>query len=258
MTQEEYDKLNALNYTGAKLILRSPKLYKHWLDNKTENDEDTPALRMGRLIHLATLQPDLYDAKIAIAPPCDRRTKDGKEIWSNFVNTVKDGQEIVTQSESEMITSISISAKEGIDIVTKDVGSDVKRYAEKVVVAKHNGIDIKGRPDFWCGDIVIDIKSTQDAKSFSKDVVNYKYFMQAAWYLNLTKAKKFYFVAVEKTAPFDFAIYTLDDEALAEGQKLMDKACALYGECNLYKVFPGYSKDIQTLSLPKWALNNEM
>jgi hypothetical protein len=62
---------------------------------------------------------------------------------------------------------------------------------------------------------------------------------------------------VEKNPPYDWTIFELDEQAIAEGAKLMASACALYGECNLYKVFPGYSKNIQTLTLPKWAFTLE-
>jgi exodeoxyribonuclease VIII len=247
-----YNENPALNCSGAKIILQSPLHYQQWLK---EPHEDTPALKIGRLVHLASLEPQRYSKEVLTAPECDRRTKIGKELWENFIGALKPDQIAITQSESELITNVAASARTGLAKISQSMG-DPEWIVETPVYNKFNGISIKGRPDLVLGDVVVDVKTTLDAgsKSFSRDCVNFKYHMQAAWYLHLVGAKRFLFVVVEKNPPYDWTIYELDEQAIAEGAKLMASACALYGECNLYKVFPGYSKNIQTLSLPKWGI----
>jgi exodeoxyribonuclease VIII len=250
--QQTYDEAPGLNCSGAKIILQSPLKYQTWLQEK---QEDTPALKIGRLVHMASLEPQRYSKEVLTAPEVDRRTKVGKEMWETFCSALKPDQIAITQQESELITNVANSARTGLAKISQSLG-DPQWVVETPVFNKFNGINIKGRPDLVLGDTIVDVKTTASAmsKDWARDCVNFKYHMQAAWYLHLVGAKRFLFVVVEKTPPWDWTIYELDEQAIAEGAKLMASACALYGECNLYKVFPGYSKDIQTLSLPKWGL----
>jgi exodeoxyribonuclease VIII len=252
MKYVDYDNAEGLNCSGAKILLQSPLKYKTWLE--CEDDEQTPALRLGRLIHLSILQPDLYDAQIVVAPECDRRTKDGKEIWNNFLLTLRKGQESVSRAESELIANMSVSAKDAIDKIVSYCGLDgVKQQTEVALFKTYNGCRIKGRLDMLIGDVIIDFKSTNDASDYGRDVAKYLYHLQDAWYRELAGAKRFFFVPIEKDKPNDYQICELDADAIAEGKRLMDKAVDVYKECNLYKCFPGYSKDIKTLSLPRFA-----
>jgi hypothetical protein len=57
-TREHYDSLKThLNYSGMKEILESPAHYQSYL--KQERVE-TKALRVGTLVHLASLQPEIF------------------------------------------------------------------------------------------------------------------------------------------------------------------------------------------------------
>jgi hypothetical protein len=259
MSNPEYNEMKALNYSGAKvLITRSPLHYKTWL-NRTE-EEETPALRIGRLVHLASLQPDVFDATIKVAPKCDKRTKEGKEIWATFQSMLQTGQEAISEQEGELVTNVSIAARDGIDFVRSAVGATGKPVVETAYSALYNGANIKGRPDMVIptadGNVVVDVKTCGDAgKPFAKDCANFMYHLQAAFYTTLVpNCSGFYFVAVEKEVPHAFAIYKLDEASLAEGQRLMDSAVELYKQCNLFRTYPGYPTTPQTLSIPRWAI----
>lgn len=254
MSHTDYKQLNALNYSGAKQILVSPLHYQAWL--KAEQ-EDTPALRFGRLVHLASLEPEVFDRKVRVMPECDRRTKEGKAIYEAFVATLRADEEAIKKDEMDNVLAVAESAQAGIEKVCG--GVEGARLVENTYTGKHEGIAIKGRPDLVVSHpdrtIVLDVKTTQDAspKSFAREIYNYKYFLQAAWYCTLTGAKEFYFIAVEKNPPFAFAIYRLDDEGLELGRKLMSSACVTYRECSNFGEWPSYSQEPQVISLPKWA-----
>ena len=259
MSHEEYQQIGALNYSGAKIILVSPLHYKTWL---TAEREESPALKTGRLVHLASLQPDVFDATVRILPECDRRTKDGKAIYEAFVSTLKPSEECIKKDEMDEVLAVAESAQAGIETIAK--GFEATRLVEQTYTAKFGGINIKGRPDLVLvkpdGAIVVDVKTTQDAspKAFAKDVANYKYHLQAAFYMQLTGATEFYIVAVEKHAPYAHAIYKFDEAAIEAGRALMRTACAVYGDCNLYGTWPGYASTPQILSLPKWAFSDSL
>jgi hypothetical protein len=259
MSHQAYNETKALNYSGAKQILISPCHYQAWLK---EERVESPALKLGRLVHLASLEPLVFDKTVRLAPTWDGRTTEGKAIKKAFLATLNEGEEYLDQEEMDEVMSIAEAAQAGIESIASTI-PDAARLREQVVTGKHEGANIKGRPDLILhhadGGAIIDIKTTMDASadSFSKDVAKYKYHLQAAFYLHMTGAKRFYFVAVEKKAPFDWAVYELDAEALESGKRMMTSACLTYRECSLYNNWPGYSKEVQTITLPKWAFYNE-
>jgi exodeoxyribonuclease VIII len=254
---DQYNDHHGLSQSLAKELLRSPAHYIAALDR--DRSEQTPAQRLGTLIHLASLQPKVFDATVVVAPDCDKRTKEGKEIWAAFQSTLKPGQEAISQKDGELVTNVSIAARAGLDKLMKDFDGE-SMITEVPMVGRVNGTDIKGRLDAIITTkggkrIVVDVKTTMDAgaDSFSRDIANYKYFLQSSWYMTLAHADQFVFLAVEKDFPNCWATYTLDDAAHQKGLALMNSAIELFDSCNKFRQFPGYSDKVQTLSLPKWV-----
>jgi hypothetical protein len=157
------------------------------------------------------------------------------------------------------VTNVSIAARAGLDKLMKDLDGEYM-ITEVPMVGRVNGTDIKGRLDAIITTkagkrIVVDIKTTMDAgaESFGRDIANYKYFLQQAWYTTLAHADQFVFLAVEKDAPNCWACYQLDEASHQKGLVLMNSAIDLFKSCNTFKQFPGYPQEVQTLSLPKWV-----
>ena len=246
-----YETSKALNYSGAKELLKSPPHYQAWL--KAE-EVVTPALRMGRLVHMATLEPQVFDRTVRVMPECDRRTKEGKAIAEAFAATLRPDEECVKQDEMNLILSIAESAQVGIERVCS--GTTGARLKENGIFSTYQGIEIKGRPDLVVdGELVLDVKTTTSASvdDFARDVWKYRYFLQAAWYLQLTGCKRFFFVAVEKEPPYAHAVYELDEESLEMGRALMKSVCTTFRECSRFGEWPSYPPAPQVISLPKWA-----
>jgi exodeoxyribonuclease VIII len=255
---EQYNSHPGLSQSGAKvLVSQSPAHFKAYLER--DRDEQTAAQRLGTLIHLASLQPKVFDATIVVAPECDKRTSAGKEIWATFQSSLKPGQEAISQKDGEIVTAVSIAARAGLDKLMKDFDGEYM-MTEVPLVGRVNGIDIKGRLDAIITTkagkkIVVDIKTTTDASlnSFSRDCANYLYFLQSAWYTTLAHADQFVFLAVEKDAPNAWACYTLDEVSHQKGLALMNSAVETFRSCNTFKQFPGYPQEVQIMSLPKWV-----
>ena len=256
ITPEAYQGHPGLSQSGAKELLRSPLHFKQYLER--DRSEQTAAQRLGSLIHLAVLEPKVFDATIVVAPECDKRTSAGKEIWASFQSSLKPGQEAISQKDGELVTAVSIAARAGLDKLMKDFDGEYM-MTEVPMVGRVNGTDIKGRLDAIITTkagkkIVVDIKTTMDAGTpFIRDIANYQYFLQSAWYTTLAHADAFVFLAVEKDSPNEWACYTLDAEAHQKGLVLMNTAIDLFKSCNTFKQFPGYPKEVQTVSLPKWV-----
>ncbi len=108
--------------------------------------------------------------------------------------------------------------------------------------------------------VVPDYKTSvsADPGSFSRIAANFGYAMQAAWYLdavaalNLAETAAFVFVVQEKTAPYLVTVVELDAEALDVGRALNRRALNVYAECVSTDTWPGYSDDVELVSLPAW------
>ena len=137
------------------------------------------------------------------------------------------------------------------------------------------GLLCKVRPDIYQSDLrfLIDLKTTGDAspKEFARSVANFGYHRQAAYYLDIfnhatrQEAKRkfgtdpgdavdsFIFVAVENVEPYDCAIYVLGYEELQLGRTLYQRDLAALAAAQGAGVYPGYSDEIATLTLPSYA-----
>jgi hypothetical protein len=135
-------------------------------------------------------------------------------------------------------------------------------------VDKWHGVMRRARldwlPDVHDGRLIIpDYKTSISAepRSIAKSVANYGYHQQAAWYLDLARdleladdAAAFVLVFQEKTAPYLITVVQPDAEALRVGRERNERALAIYAECAAADIWPGYSDDVEVVSLPTWAL----
>ncbi len=113
--------------------------------------------------------------------------------------------------------------------------------------------------------IVADYKTTTDASppAIRKAVANYGYYQQAAWYidgvraLGLDEDPAFLFVFQEKTAPYLITIAELDYQAIQVGRERNAQACEIWRDCTEAGVWPGYTDEIELISLPAWMRATE-
>jgi len=131
---------------------------------------------------------------------------------------------------------------------------------------EHEGVWLRSMLD-WLpnpGDgrlIVPDYKTAVSANpsEFAKAVANYKYHQQDAFYrdqilgLGLAEDVAFVFVVQEKTEPYLVTVVELDSEAVRIGRELNREAIDLYAQCVSSDHWPGYSEDVERISLPAWA-----
>jgi len=110
--------------------------------------------------------------------------------------------------------------------------------------------------------LVPDYKTAKDAgpEAFAKAVHDRGYHQQAPFYLDGLRAlglagddAAFAFVVQEKTPPYLVAVYQLDTAALMIGAYRNRKALRIFAECTASGRWPGYSNDIETVSLPAWV-----
>lgn len=134
------------------------------------------------------------------------------------------------------------------------------------------GVRLRGRLD-WLRlynerHLIIDFKTSVTAHpgEFIRRAADYGYHQQVAWYLDLVRAAvpnsdpTFWFVIVEKDAPYLVSVMELDDPSIAEGRRLNREAITTYAECMRTDTWPGYpnNDEVQLMGLPYWAIQDEM
>jgi exodeoxyribonuclease VIII len=255
LAAETYFAENRINNSGLKLIARTPAHFKYNLEHP-EDRKPTPQMMLGTAVHCAVLEPATFNDRYAVAPACDKRTKEGKAIWADLEASNK---LILSSSDFEAVQGMSQS------VLNHETASKLLAAGdpEVSVFTDIEGIPAKARLDWYRNGIILDLKTTTaaDPESFSKSCANFSYAIQASFYMDVCaaagiEAHTFIFVCVESTAPFSVAIYELDDISLDWGRDHYRSSLNKYRECMALNEFPGFPNEIQTISLPAWTLKN--
>ncbi len=129
------------------------------------------------------------------------------------------------------------------------------------------GLKCRIRPDWLFDGGMADLKSCVSASKadFAKAVANLGYDIEAAFYVDGMKAVTgksvdFFFIAVEKTAPYTTACYKASQEMIEIGRAKYRGGLELLKWCQENKQYPGYQPngEIETIDLPRWAANFEL
>ena len=230
---------------------RTPAHYKAKVSGLIK-DEQTPAMRLGQMIHRAILEWDSLD--YVVKPEgMNFATKEGKEWKAAQTNA------IITADEYQTILGMrdSVNAHPAVKRVLANARTEVSLFAHG-----EDGVLRKARIDALpeSGNVIVDIKSCQSADPdlMAKSVVAYRYDVQAAYYLDICRLlgidkSEFLFVCVEKLPPYAVAVYALDQDAIAWGRMQYQRDLALIKHCEAEDHWPSFTQDITTLALPAWA-----
>lgn len=256
MTNKEYHEAEGISKSDLDLIHKSPL---HFVTAKTQPEKQTESLLFGSALHKYVLEKKDYNSEFITAPVCDRRTKEGKAIYADFVEQAA-GKSITTSEQSERILNMSKA------IFQHPLASKLLTggTAEQSYFWRDNDSNIlcKCRPDYIKGNYCIDLKTTQSAKpdDFMKSAYNYRYYVQSYWYLKGLKAsgidvENFIFIAVEKEPPYAICVYVASEDFLKLGEVEAESDFAVYKKCLETGNWYGYDEtpEVHSLELPDWA-----
>lgn len=262
VTNAEYHGGPGLSKSGLDVMARSPLHYwSRYLDPQREPVEPTASMKLGTAIHTAVLEPDEFSKRHHVAPAVDRRTKDGKAVWEAAVATAEEaGAELISASDALVCNAISAQVRSHPTArkVFETGAAEMSAYWTD----RETGVLCKCRPDWLTLPLVVDLKSTEDASrdGFMRSAWNWRYHVQAAWYLDGVeqatgqRPDAFIFAAFEKTAPFACAFYYADQAMLEIGRAEYRRLLRLYADCLSADKWPGYDTAVSALTVPAWAL----
>jgi exodeoxyribonuclease VIII len=254
--EREYHAWNLMSASALKTLDKSTPL--HLLADR-ENDEDTPAFRIGRALHSLLLTPAAYELDFVTAPDCDRRTKAGKEEFEKF-REIAEGRTILTKDEANLVEEMrgGVMSNQSARQLLAACGDNV----EITLKGEMFGIPMKARIDGWIENsgTIIDIKSTgglASPQACAKAAWDFGYWTQFAFYREALRlagheVSSVVLIFVEKNPPHACSCVALNPEDL-------DIADArLVALSDLYRRFMdepgrGWSEDIVEIRIPAYA-----
>lgn len=258
MSNNDYHLTPAISKSDLDLIAKSPM---HFKVGKEQPREQTPAMLLGSVVHKLVLEPDSFDDEYKIAPECNKRTKEGKAQWDEFVSHLTEKHTVIDQELYDLAKVIADA------VLAHPVAAKLLQggKAELSYFWERDGIECKCRPDYLREDIktVVDFKTTRCSSpdEFTKSAYDYRYYVQAAWYLDGLKAcgvdvENFIFVTVETKAPYAVMCYSADELMLKLGRQTADEDFATYKQALTEDNWHGYEVEpkIHSLSLPDWII----
>lgn len=269
-------------------LLRSPLHLKAY---REEPLPETKALKAGRAIHAAVLEPELFERDYVAGGQCAATTSKGGRCSRGATVVVRGGGLLCSQhanGEVEDDSRIVLSdADRAMCLRLRDVLAE-HPTASRLLAAPGQvevsvvwddpatGVRCKGRWDKYipglAGGTIVDLKSCTDARphKFERSIVDYGYARQAMLYLMAARAldmpaKHYVLLAAEKDVPHGIMVYRLSGEALGgtpgpgeEAYYVARQVRGLlrrYDECTRTNDYPGYPTDVRDVSLPDWAWN---
>lgn len=265
-------RLDVASASGLKLMLRSPAHFKHWCEDP-EADRESPALTFGRAFHMATLEPDVFERTYTVVPANAPRYPTAAQWnakkpnadslaaqdWWRAWEAENEGRVKLPTADYDRARYMADSVRAHPVAAGLLVGGD--REVTFNWTDEETGLDCKARADLYLGgEYLMDLKTCRDAshEGFARAVTSYMYALQQAHYLSGIRTcgdriRYFLFLAVESEKPYVCQPYALDVQAEQLGEAQRRKAMRRQAECVRTGKWPGYSENLEELTLPAWA-----
>jgi exodeoxyribonuclease VIII len=274
-----YHAVDAMSSSGLKALLRSPR---HYWAGSVRNPQRKPrqastAMAAGTLFHTAFFEPAALLERYVVLP--DDAPRQPTEIqrnaakpspatvaavrwWDEFTRINGNKTTILREHMDTALAQVaSLEALPDISDLMRDGQAEVSAFwrdDDTSAACKLRADWVARRDD---GVIIVDGKTAIDASpdGFARAVVNWRYDLQDAWYslgyeiATGAPVLGFVFACVENEAPYAAAAYMLPDDVLDRARATIRRLLAQYAECLASDEWPGYSQDIQLLTLPAWA-----
>lgn len=259
----EYRKAVGISQSSLKVMDQSAA---HFLAAKSQQKAPTKALVIGRIAHHLLLTPKEPETWVVKPDNFDGRSKEGRE-WT----AANKGREVVTSDDYRATAEAveAVKAHEGAALALASAQVELSAFAW--FERGEERIMRKGRFDCVpCGPAIVDFKFTEDARDvpFSKLIAEAKYYLQAAYYLDLYNANlpagaelktAFVFIAIEKTPPYAIATYNLHPMDIELGRQEYELyltrliQASATNQWGVYSPKSAYTNDVKTIFIPPYA-----
>ena len=261
LTNEQHHSMKCISASSIKHWIKNSPW--HWyqyyiLKNRDPIKDNNDSFLMGTLIHMALLEPELYE-KLVVVCDLDQRTKEYKE----FIKTIPDGGYVIKSAQKAVIEGIraNVSKHKRAQFLIDQATPEQSGVAKCPVT----GLWLSIRGDARGKDYFIDVKSCNNVSEEEciKAIINFGYGHQHAHYIETANLidgygtyKNFYFLFVSKERPHEVALYHLDADAIAHFTKKRMEVLRQIQKCQDSGKWPGADGENhgKIITLPQWGL----
>lgn len=250
---DPYFQQPGVNWSLLKTLDDSPLAYRHAKENPRP---DTADLALGRLVHTLVFEPQKFGDEYAVFTGPVRKGA----AWDAF-KAENEGKTIFKTDELAEARTMADTVRRHPLVAPYLVGGQfetVLRWTDPAT-----GIACKAKCDWLIPGrrILADLKTTRsiERRRFAADVARYHYYGQLAHYAAGVKhalgwePQRRILIAVEKAAPFDVAVYELDEAACTIGDEKAAELLAKLKACIDTDTWPGRYTEEQVMELPGWV-----
>jgi exodeoxyribonuclease VIII len=261
LPEADYHALPQVGSSTIRDVSVSPAYYQQQKLAR-EGKEPSPAFAIGSMFHQLILEPDTENLFIATPEGLDRRTKEGKAIWAEFLE--KSEGRTVMKKEDYDNTLAMVEAFKKTEAYKKMMTGEVETEVSIVGPTRKCRFDLL-KKNKRGSHVAYDLKTTdelpQDMAGWQRFFVKWKYHIQHAWYVDVAKHADieilaFHFAVVSKRPPYDHAVVCLSPEFIEYGDAEAMSSYELYLTCLQDDVWPGAFEisgvGSQKIEKPRW------
>ena len=191
--------------------------------------------------------------------PYGSETKAFKE-WS-----LAQTKPILTRDEHRIIVGMAESI--AAHPVARTIRDTPRQTELSIFWTLDDGTKCKARIDCLQDGTIWDVKTCRDAgyRGFERSVAEYRYHMQAAWYLDgagraglAQRGCRFLWLAVENAPPYQLCVYQCASDLLQIGHDANERALETLAKCDREKTWPtAYAQEVVMMAAPGWMMPSE-
>jgi hypothetical protein len=253
-TIDEYDAIDAMRWSRLKLMAKSPLAFHAY-----QPGGDSPAMRLGRAIHTAVLEPERFKERHPVFQGAQRRGK----VWDEFA-AEHAGADVLSLDEYHR-ASMAAESVRSHPVARRFF--EQRGHSEQVITWSEPTTHVmcKAKID-RVGEQLIELIELKSVGSmdfepfrFSAHFARLLYHGQVAFYADglvegIGLRVPPVVIAVESDEPYDVAVYEIPGETIAAGRTLYQRLLRRYVECTRAGKWPGVCEQEIRLDLPRWAL----
>lgn len=251
----KYSEYAALPGLRASDITEGRLSMLHMHRSITNTKPDTDAMRWGRLVHAAILEPQEFRASV--------RTFDGRRAG-------KDWQEFAAENDPEWIVKTS----ELVSMIEISESVHGHEFAHKLISRTQHEASIqwddvavgpcKARLDAYSPEIgLVEIKTTNaiEPRRFQSTFAKFGYHLQMGWHAHGVRVQDgrdpdCHMIVIESQPPYDVIVYHIPSGLVRDGYGQAYEIASKYRECERENRWPGVSDSTMEFELPLWAFEN--
>ena len=236
----------SLSVTGAKLLLRSPALFRHEQDNPTP---PTDAMLFGTAFHTRILGTG---QRTIVIPPTSRAKADQEAHKAAKAEAAEAGLIGLTPDQDATLDAMAAAVRNHVGasrLLELAPDREISAYATDPAT----GVLRRCRYDAIGPRIAVDVKTsvTADPRELAGRwgiVAKRGYDQQASWYLDVAAANgrplaAFGFIFVEKVEPYQVTVAYVADDDLYTARARNQTALERFRDCTESGVWPSYLPD---------------